>query len=47
MGDDPVYPPPDGIPLESATTISRAEFSELMTRNPSESCFQIDEAVFP
>ena len=48
MGEDPVYPPPPGgVPLETATPMTMAEFSDLMTGDPAEACFQIRADVFP
>lgn len=47
MGQNPVNPPPSGVPLEDATYITMEEFSELMTRNSDNACFNLKKEVFP
>ena len=50
LGKDPKYPPisdPSIIPLEQATSMTMAEFSELMTGDPNKVCFNLKEEAFP
>ncbi len=47
MGEDPVYPPKEGIPIDKATSLTIKEFSDLLIGNPDEACFQINGDMFP
>jgi hypothetical protein len=47
MGKEPFYPPPEGVSLEQATTMTMAEFSQRMTGDPDQACFTLTEAVIP
>jgi hypothetical protein len=47
MGDEPRYPPSPDVPLESATSLTLEEFSELMMGDPNKACFNLREEVFP
>lgn len=47
MGDDPQYPPSLGVPLEEATPLTMEEFSNLMTGDPNNACFNLKEEAFP
>jgi hypothetical protein len=47
MGRDPQYPPPNGVPLEEATSMTLDEFASLMTGNPNMACFNLKKEVFP
>jgi hypothetical protein len=47
MGKDPQNPPPDGVLLEEATSMTAEEFSELMKGSPDTSCFSLDGEMFP
>ena len=47
MGQNPVNPPPSGVPLEDATYLTIEEFSELMTRNSDNACFNLKSEIFP
>lgn len=46
-GNNPVYPPGEGISVEIATPLTIEEFSKLMTGNPNEACFLFKGDVFP
>ncbi len=46
MGKNPVYPPAKGFPIEKAISITIEEFSKLMTGNPDQACFIVNEDVF-
>jgi hypothetical protein len=47
MGEDPVNPPFEGVPLEEATTLSKEEFVKLLTGDPEKACFELREEAFP
>lgn len=47
MGENPVSPPSDAIPLEDATDMTLEEFSKLMTGDPNKACFVLKGEVFP
>jgi len=46
MGKNPENPPPDAILLEKATFMTMEEFTELMTRDPNEACFNLNVEAF-
>lgn len=47
MGPDPQYPPFIGTPLDKATSITMEEFAKLLAGSSNESCFNLNEEVFP
>lgn len=47
LGDDPLYPPPAGVPLEKATSLTMEEFSRIMTGNSNNACFDLKAEIFP
>lgn len=47
MGKDPQNPPPDGVLLEEASSMTVEEFSELMKGSLDTSCFSLDGEMFP
>jgi hypothetical protein len=47
MGQEPQYPPYEGVPLEKATSMTIEEFSKLMTGNPSKACLTLNGEAFP
>lgn len=47
MGQDPQFPPFEGIPLEKATAMTIKEFSQLMTIPSNKACFDLKKEVFP
>jgi hypothetical protein len=47
MGTNPIYPPPDLVPLEQATPLTMEKFSELMTSDPKKACLTLKEEMFP
>jgi hypothetical protein len=47
MGKDPVDPPVPGEPLEKTTSMTLDEFSELMTGEAGQACFDLDFDLFP
>jgi len=46
LGKNPEYPPLEGIPLEEATLLTIKEFSELMTGDPEDACFDLIQEAF-
>jgi hypothetical protein len=46
MGKNPVYPPGQGVPLETVTSMTLDEFSKLMTGDPNNACFIVNGDVF-
>jgi len=47
IGHDPQYPPPSGIPLEDATSLTMEEFSKLITGAAKMACFNLKGEKFP
>lgn len=47
MGEEPIYLPLEATPLEKATSMTIEEFSELMTGNPANACFDINDEASP
>jgi len=47
MGKNPVNPPLEAVPLEEATTMTRKEFSDLLTSDTDGACFTLNKAAFP
>jgi hypothetical protein len=47
MGNNPVYQPAEGVPLEEATSMTMEEFSKLMTGDPKKACFKLKGEMFP
>lgn len=46
MGQNPIYPPGQGVPLENATSLTLDEFSTLMLGDPNRACFTFDGNAF-
>jgi len=46
MGQDPIYPPGQGIPLEEVTSLTLDEFATLMLGDPNRACFTFDGNAF-
>jgi hypothetical protein len=46
LGEDPEYPPIKGVSLEKATAMTLQEFSQLMTGDPTNACFNLKEEFF-
>jgi hypothetical protein len=47
IGNDPIYPPKGGLPLEETTSINLDAFSKLMTGKPEKACFNFKVEMFP
>lgn len=47
LGENPINPPADAVPLEQATFLTMKEFSQLILSNPSKACFTVKSEVFP
>lgn len=47
MGKDPRYPPMEAVSLEKATSLTLGDFAELMTGDPDQACFTMNEEVIP
>jgi hypothetical protein len=47
MGRDHQYPPPGGIPLEDAASLTMEEFSKLMTGDAKMACLHLKGEKFP
>lgn len=47
MGENPRYPPSQGISLEEAALLTIEEFSRLMMGTPEMACFSLNEEAFP
>jgi hypothetical protein len=47
MGPDPQNPPPSGVPLEDATSLTMEEFSKLITGDADMACFNLKGEKFP
>ena len=46
LGENPIYPPHDGISVEKATTLTIDEFSNLMKGDQNDACFIFNGDVF-
>lgn len=46
MGENPVNPPPDGVLLEMATSLTMEEFTQLLTGDPNGACFNLNIDAF-
>ncbi|GAP16107.1 hypothetical protein LARV_03903 [Longilinea arvoryzae] len=47
MGKDPQYPPMEAVSFEKATSLTMEDFAELMTGDPDQACFTMNEEVIP
>jgi hypothetical protein len=47
VGKNPMNPPLETVPLEEATTMTREEFSNLLTSDIDGACFTLNKAAFP
>jgi len=47
LGDEPEYPPFEGIDLVDAASMTIGEFSELMTNQTENPCFELNIELFP
>lgn len=47
MGNEPRHPPPAGVPLEKATSLTLEGFSKLILGNPNKACFNLKDEAFP
>jgi hypothetical protein len=47
LGNNPIYPPLPGEPLEKVTSMNIADFAALLTGNSDDACFIIDPNRFP
>ena len=46
LGEKPKHPPPDGVDLEIATSLTLDDFYQLMIGNPDEACIELNAAAF-